>query len=281
MRLIVFLLFVLLAGQSHANDTLTRAEVYDWAVGDTFDYMHDEWSSYGSGAYYHYSDTSHLERFVITGISWSADSLSKSIARIRVFPYLAFDTLRLPYLNKYEIKLDTIRGTLPGDYTAATDTVQDFWGFKTNGIQIFPSSSYVRMYQVVARYIGNVWMQQWGGLNSWSFNNVTKLVYYSGVHGTFGRCYESLLSSLNGLSGSDLSITIYPNATSDKVRIDISGDQKQVDFVLYDVQGRAVKHVILESNIQELSLADMSSGVYVWKASGANNTEQHGRIVKE
>jgi hypothetical protein len=278
----LFLLILLLIGvKNYANDTLTRAEVYNWAVGDTFDYKHYEYSSSGSGSYFSFHDTTYYQRFVITGIDWSVDSLSKKISRKRIFPTVSYDTLKLSYMNMYEIALDSVGDPPSGTYNCITDTVPDFWGFKANSVEYIPNSYYILRYKIFAKNLGNVLLRYWGGIHTYNFEDQTSLVYYSGQNGTYGRPYKSWIAGLQDPNSDFSTIKVYPTITMDKLNIKAANDTKGLIIIIYDMQGRAVKQVAVEHTDQVISIADLSSGVYVWRAVDRDNMQSTGRIVKE
>jgi len=93
-----------------ANDTLTRAQVYNFNVGDTFDYK--EVYQYGStlappGTPWH--TTISYSRYIITSQFYSPDSATKYIQRKQVYPEPAvLDTLVLTNLNAIEVYQDSL-----------------------------------------------------------------------------------------------------------------------------------------------------------------------------
>ncbi len=96
----LFLLFhcLLVAISVYANDTLTRARVYNFNAGDTFDYKRT--SIYNLGA--PYSSTGYsFSRVVITNVEYSINNDTVIICRY-LLPEGRTDTLRLSDLQHYE-----------------------------------------------------------------------------------------------------------------------------------------------------------------------------------
>ena len=95
-----------------ASDTLTRLEVYNFSVGDTFDYRHHGHSDDNFGGIIeNYTSFDTFSRQVVTGIYWSTDSAIKYIVQRRLFPATVnFDTVILTNPSGYEILIDTELG---------------------------------------------------------------------------------------------------------------------------------------------------------------------------
>ncbi|MBK8657841.1 MAG: hypothetical protein IPN22_02925 [Bacteroidetes bacterium] len=78
MKTFLLFLFVVSNVFGLANDTLTRAQVYSFSVGDTFDYKHSNSYFIGTPGY-QYSES--FERHVIVGTYFSVDSNTLFIAK--------------------------------------------------------------------------------------------------------------------------------------------------------------------------------------------------------
>lgn len=91
MRTAILFLFFVSALLGHANDTLTRAQVYSFSIGDTFDYKLSGTIWVGT-PYENYSE--YFERQVIVDIYYSTNSDTLFIAKnlIDDFLYSSYDT---------------------------------------------------------------------------------------------------------------------------------------------------------------------------------------------
>ena len=72
-----------------------------------------------------------------------------------------------------------------------------------------------------------------------------------------------------GLSELDFSsISLYPNPAFDKISIEINGEMTPRMLTIYDVQGRLLRNVIIESVSFDLSITELSQGSYILKIEG-------------
>jgi hypothetical protein len=80
---------------------------------------------------------------------------------------------------------------------------------------------------------------------------------------------------------SDLSISVYPNPSTDYINIDISNeDNKSFNVELYDMSGRIVKSDEISSN-NKINMQDLSSAEYILKVfDSKNNLLKTFKIVK-
>ena len=74
-------------------------------------------------------------------------------------------------------------------------------------------------------------------------------------------------------------ISIYPNPAFEYAYFDFSAISTAKNIELFDVQGRLVNTSVIENNLFQLSLADFSTGTYVYKVTDAkNNLVKTGKI---
>jgi len=71
--------------------------------------------------------------------------------------------------------------------------------------------------------------------------------------------------------------SIYPNPVNDIIRINIQADIEQIE--LFDIQGRTV--FIQKSNQKEISVNNLSPGIYIIKLKLVDGTLLSDKIVKE
>ncbi|HLP20013.1 MAG TPA: T9SS type A sorting domain-containing protein [Chitinophagales bacterium] len=104
MRATLLLLFTLqLAAGLYANDTLTRAQVYNFSVGDTFDYK----SEGGNSCYPMWSSSTTYTRYVIKDVYYSTNNDTLFVVRERQYPApVIIETLVIDSPNRYEIMAD-------------------------------------------------------------------------------------------------------------------------------------------------------------------------------
>ena len=263
----------------YANDTLTRAQVYNFNVGDTFDYLNYSYQQNPFGAGY-YATT--YSRFVVSDISWSVDSLTKVIVHQRISPApIVFDTLTLDSLNGYEVILDTVwyNQNLGPDTFIITSA--PYFGKTTNYITFFccaPGWEEI----LFAQGLGRVVDRTWGGVLSNHYEDSTTLINYSGSNGTFGTPYTSFPTAVNDLSPSNQKLNIFPTLNNGVFTVETPDDMPlPLNFSVYDVQGKKVKQLTLSDKKTTVELPGVSKGLYVWKAISSEKFIGAGKVVVE
>ncbi|MGC9342455.1 MAG: T9SS type A sorting domain-containing protein [Bacteroidales bacterium] len=73
---------------------------------------------------------------------------------------------------------------------------------------------------------------------------------------------------------------IYPNPFSEYISISIPGNYNDIDFELYDLQGRTVLTMKLMPN-EEINLTNLNQGIYLYKLSASEGKIQEGKLVKK
>jgi uncharacterized repeat protein (TIGR01451 family) len=76
----------------------------------------------------------------------------------------------------------------------------------------------------------------------------------------------------------DLSVSLFPNPTKDKVYINSENDLHSIQ--LYDVQGRLLQTQLVEGNESVVDISTQSNGVYFIKVTSAKGIKV-GKVVKE
>jgi hypothetical protein len=103
-------LFLLSSASGRAGNWLTREQVYNFNIGDTFDYQNFQaYGIYGEGMVScQFPSTFEFSRFVIQSKYYSADSSVLYIVRAQTFPLpQVLDTLVLDSLNYVEVLIDS------------------------------------------------------------------------------------------------------------------------------------------------------------------------------
>lgn len=246
--------------QVYAADTLTRAEVYNYNIGDTFDYR-----------IFNYSGDIY-QRIIIKNIYWSVDTQTKYIVRSRIFPSpLYTDTLTLTDLNKCEVCLDTPSNFRPtdglGQDTIILNTLP-FWGRETNFIKFF-GTSYIHPFMLFAKGLGCTVCGDWGGVHSFSWVDTTVLIYYSGDSGTLGTPYTLFYTGVTDQSNQPDPISIYPNPTTHYVIISMASSIPDKSYTITDMSGRILMSGSIGNSPHLVVLDDqISKGVYLVHAVG-------------
>lgn len=234
-------------------------------VGDTFEYNIN-------GGYA-------FQKYVITGVNTSPDSTTRLITRKLVsatnnYNFYMSDTVRVDSLQQFEIVYDSINFS-SGGITASVST-PNFFNSKTNSVS-YPRGSICFISALYAKGLGDVD----SSIRSPWKTTTTQLYHYSGIRGTYGVTFWGYTTSIDDVVNEQKLLCVQDEPKGNSLKIVLMQGYANISFCLYDMQGRIVRNASLEDFSTELSIADLRAGVYLWKASGANNTEQHGRIVKE
>ena len=87
-------------------------------------------------------------------------------------------------------------------------------------------------------------------------------------------------SGLNSAEGTVATMTVYPNPASERAIIAVSGVESGAKIVVSDMQGRIILSDNMTSETYELSVANMTSGVYYIRVIGTTSTYTQKLIVE-
>ena len=87
-------------------------------------------------------------------------------------------------------------------------------------------------------------------------------------------------SGLNLAEGAVATMTVYPNPASERAIVAVSGVENGAKIVVSDMQGRIILSDNMTSETYELSVANMTSGVYYIRVIGTTSTHTQKLIVE-
>ena len=87
-------------------------------------------------------------------------------------------------------------------------------------------------------------------------------------------------SGLNSAEGAVATMTVYPNPASERAIVAVSGVENGAKIVVSDMQGRIILSDNMTSETYELSVANMTSGVYYIRVIGTTSTHTQKLIVE-
>ena len=87
-------------------------------------------------------------------------------------------------------------------------------------------------------------------------------------------------SGLNTAEGTVATMTVYPNPASERAIVAVSGVESGAKIVVSDMQGRIILSDDMTSETYELSVANMTSGVYYIRVIGTTSTHTQKLIVE-
>ena len=288
MKIFLILLFFFCGLWVRANDTLTRAQVYNFNIGDTFDYKIAYFSVDYNADNFTTADTGYLRK-VIEGKYLSSDSNTLFIVEHLHYKYIVRgdsvvqfsdfnDTLRVDSILKFVISdLDT--SSLAGySFYYYADT--SFHGRIINGYQLgIPLGGLHYMYY--ADGLGRT-SAGWGYMDGCCSNQQydTTLIYYAKGAEIWGSPYYNLTTSIDQ-PGSDIeNITLYPTLNSGTFNVKITGIRSAAcQLVVNDITGREIKRVALNNSNNNITIPNLNEGMYLWSVTGPGIVLQSGKML--
>ena len=288
-RYLFIILMSALFLHAEAGDTLTRAQVYNFNVGDTFDYRNYNALIYGGNSGWVPVGQINYSRYIVTNIYWSLDSQTKYIVRTQVHPLPAIlDTLVLTNLQGYEVIMDADSEQSWGAWvdTCIVSGEPNFFGNEMNSLSISYVGTGGFETKFFARGLGAVITNDYCyGLPS-RYNDSVVLIYHSGDSGTYGMPYTAFHDTTVGFPAgvtnmlSNENIRIYPTLNNGTFTIDAGdGTMLPLEFGIYDVQGRKSLQVIINGKTSIVHADGLSSGLYIWNISFDGHPLQNGKMV--
>jgi hypothetical protein len=286
MKKLLPIIFLLTALATFANDTLTRAQVYNFSVGDTFDYInYGESASWGwdSGGYPSYSG-SYYSRYIVTDIYYSLDSSTKYIVRLSIlYPTNLYDTMVLQNLSGVEVFLDTTSNYSVYEGHISMNSSSRFNGRPVDSLyQFYGSPGFEDV--LFADGLGMVSQYTWGGCGpcGGSYYDSLVLIYYAKGTEIWGTpYYNSPLLNVGIQSiAVDNKIVVYPTLSDGIFYIKTTdAGILPVTVTIYDQSGKELKQISLGNLNNQIDVGPHSDGIYIWKAMSANGWQRTGKIV--
>lgn len=96
-----------------------------------------------------------------------------------------------------------------------------------------------------------------------------------------GNC--STISGVRNSENDDSSVTIYPNPFNDfvSIKLDFINSDFPSDLRIYNSLGMLVLQQSITEAITELNIDNLTSGIYFYKLTGADNSVSSGKIISE
>jgi hypothetical protein len=273
MRYLLIITALVLLSKAEANDTLTNAEIYNFNIGDTFDYRNfSSWSNQGqSGTTISYS------RYIITNVFWSSDSSTIYISRAQKYPTEGADTLSITTPGAYAIVLQ--QNIWCGQMLTVDINSGYYFGRETNYIADFCDGEWHD--NLFAKGLG-VAINNVSGLSNFTlaYNDSATLIYYSGDSGTYGTPYTSFPTAINDLNLAIEKINVFPTLNNGIFTVELPNEiSLPINFSVYDVVGKKVEGVILNNSKSTVNLPGISPGIYVWQIGVNPKGARTGKVV--
>jgi len=272
----------------------TVREVYDFAVGDTFEY---------SGGYsfnYPINPRYDIHRFEIIEdkrVSLGNDTLYYTY-RIKEQrnpwgpPGISYsETIELrAYTNLDSFIIDTPQNDTcyfsdllycEQDDSVYIDTVK-FIGRKINttysGVRSWGYS-----FSEFCEGLGAVYFGEFSE-DPWWPQGYSDLIYYHKANGEqWGTPYYFTIVGIE--EKQTINASVYPNPANEHVEISIPSvalsKHTSVQFQLFDIAGKAIQTQTIVSEKTLFTTAHLPKGIYYWRMASANQTLQQGKLVKQ
>lgn len=280
MKRICILLLLFFTLNVHANDTLTRAQVYNFNVGDTFDYLNYSSVSWQGVSNSTTTSTSY-SRYVIANIYYSLDSSIKYIVRVNVFPLSnSLDTLVIQNLSEYEISWDS---TMYYGYhsTITIDSASRFNGRILDSFYVLDGPECQEVVSV--NDIGMVYYDYYlgpCGMCPEIIYNSTTLIYYDKGSEIWGTPYYYFPTRVDTLDSSHGNFILLPTINNGAFSVNIADvGLLPVTLMVNDMSGKKTDEIKLTNLSNNINIGSHSPGVYIWKALSNGQLIQTGKLV--
>ena len=278
MKRILFLFFVLISlSQARASDTLTIRQVFNFNVGDTFDYYIHSNNIFSDGTQ---NSSYNYERILITGKSFSLDSETVVYTREMLYPFINIDTIKYSALDSPIIYIDSIYSYLYYSFSISIDSDS----ITTNTL-LSSSTDYLNT-QTYMTGLGETHFQINNGNPAYgSTENDTTLIYYAKGSLIRGTPYYDQYAFIHlGLKNTTnpSSISVYPNPSSDELHLSLSdAEQFNTQLIITDILGQEVYSSIITQSESTHDISKLTSGIYTWRVIENNAIIKTGKVVKE
>jgi hypothetical protein len=274
--LLGFVLFISCLA-TKANDTLTRAQVYNFNVGDTFEYSTTKYGGPG----FPLNGMSFERRIIVSKYySPSNDTLFFTIDHIPHggLPYT--ETLVLPDTSEREIYLAST--DIFCSYIYSVDTNSKYGGRIVNGER--PDICFEHYYgDSFAVGLGKVfsWRSYLEPVFNWDVSSTTELIYYSQQGITWGTPMETF-TSVDAIRNPKSAFRISPNPASTTLTMQSENTfPPQTTFQLFDLSGRMVLQQEIRDKTNRIDISGVGKGMYLYSVVIEKERVGAGKVIIE
>lgn len=275
MKRILLFVFILSVYHAKASDTLTVRQVFNFNVGDTFDYVSSATYQYFPNG--NYPNSSNIYRLVITSKTFSYDS--QTIYYTYNLPLSGHvDSFIYHNLDSGIVYYDTLGR--PGVAIAQLQTNIDSDNRIVNIIQAGTTDyGYTNQY---TQGLGLTYsLSSEGNVIDGMITSETRLFYYYQDSVGHGIPYYNLPNGVNDIAY-NVSINVYPNPTNGSLHISIP-DAVPISsrLILSDIIGQTVYSSLISTIESTHDISNLSPGIYTWKLIQNSSIIKTGKLVKE
>ena len=260
-------MLVLLLFSARASGTLTIGQIFNFEVGDTFDYanvsiLYNAPPQYNSFSYSRYAITSKV-------------SFSDSVIYIRqrLYPSLQIETLKYGGLSNSILYLDT---GISNPVDSFATGISNWDSLYNRDYKLEFEGSWTRQYE---SGLGITYSetQGWGDI---VYKGYQSLIYYSRGASHAGTPYYTFTTGINDIS--DQSIRLYPTPTSDILHLSYSeASQHNAHLIITGLLGQQVYSSPITESESIKDISALSAGIYTWRLSTEQGVIKTGKVVKQ
>ena len=288
------LLLILLSAlvSVRASDTLTVRQVYNFDVGDTFDYVN--WGLISIPVTIPITYT----RSIVVGKSITTDSIIYTISHFPIDTFidttivthinnLILDTFLVTTLTHHHgilppfvniLGTDSTRGLTDSSAFSPYSHIQS-WDSTYNDIGSYcceSSNSDIRF----AKGLGMTFYKLGYGQNPDPIVvNFVSLIYHANSQRSSGIPYYSQPNGFNDLKNANTHL--YPNPTSDQLHLSIPKASQHYQFIISDLLDKELLSQPVTEKQTTMSISHLASGLYTWRLVSDNAIIKTGKVVKE
>jgi len=281
-KLCILLLTGLLVTAGFGQTCPTIGQIYDYAVGDTFEISTSS-SSFGGGSNSEYgridldivlTRQSFPDSIIYTIADWSCDQYgvigSEAVMQLKI---LNIDAPAAPnYTGAFCETCDTIAYSYTCGTCSCTSSEQCAFGASSwsQTLQCGLGQTYLHVYCDFEEDPGDDISQ----------NSEQRLIYYHKANGNVGGNFEPLVSAVSFLSIPGFKASLTPNPANTYSLLSVSElPGTPIYFKLFDAVGRLAIQKTPSLNSTSIDLQGQASGIYFWQVECNENILSRGRLV--
>ncbi|MBS1596374.1 MAG: T9SS type A sorting domain-containing protein [Bacteroidetes bacterium] len=273
--LLIFLLAMLLG---KASDTLTVRQVFNFDVGDTFDYKihHDYWHhTSGGGTTYQDTGTAFF-RYIIIGRTFNTDSTSIQYILQNTYPSLGSpNTLNYSHLDSSIIYYTTGASPFTGLLKAGRDSLNQL------SDTIFYGQSGVFIHTIYKEALGLLKYETELDAEFFVEKYDSTLIFYSNGNMRIGEPYYDQLTGIKD-EIDDRKIALSPNPVNAIVHLSFTHlYPNSTRLILTDVLSNQVYAADINSAESDHNISHLSPGIYLWRIESPTGTIRSGKLIKQ
>lgn len=268
-RILLFLFILISISWAKASDTLTLRQIYNFNVGDTFDYANIS-IIYNEPIYVPPT----YNRYVITGKTLFSDSVI--YVEQQVYPTSQIDTLKYGGLTNSILYIDTT-GIGLEQIDSFNIGISNWDSIYNLDYSLEFEGSWAKKYETGLGITYND-HQGWGDVE---YNGYQLLIYYSKGNTHAGTPYYNYTTGINNIPNLP-NIHLYPNPTTDQLHLSFTGaGALNAQFIMTDILGQEVYSSPVIQSETTHDISKLSTGIYSWKVVSNNSIVKTGKVVKE